>query len=169
MNNTLALEPYLLPLRKFPETMVCYPREYVKITRPEDLAEFDYINSLNQNSDIDFCKFRAASSDLDWHGLNYILPIAQRKFLADKENECLQDFFEGLIWILDYDDGMRKLISLFSYQDVICFRNWFLFMVNDSYMARLFSYDKDDIMKHVEFLDNYIRSIENHVIIQQFE
>lgn len=150
-------ENYLLPFRKFPKTMVCYSREDVKIMRPEDLEEFDYINSLTQDSEIDFSKLRVESSDLDWAGVDYLLPIAQRKFLASKEDEYLQSFFEALIWVLNYDNGMKKLISLFSVQDVICFKNWFELMLNDPYMSRLFSWDKEDIMKHIAFLEDYIR------------
>ncbi|OOF39489.1 hypothetical protein BKK50_10580 [Rodentibacter rarus] len=80
----LLLDRNLLPLRKFPYSITIYLREYVQITRPEDLDEYDYIASLTENSIVEFNKFRITSSDLNWSGINYFLPIAQRNYLNKK-------------------------------------------------------------------------------------
>ena len=55
---------HLLKLKKFPQYFCIYEREYVAITRPEDIKEYDYLASLKEGKKIDFSQFRGSSSDI---------------------------------------------------------------------------------------------------------
>ena len=72
---------YLLKLKKFPQHFCIYEREYVAITRPEDIKEYDYLASLKEGKKIDFSQFRGSSSDISWEGWAYLLPYLKREWL----------------------------------------------------------------------------------------
>ena len=72
---------HLLKLKKFPQYFCIYDREYVAITRPEDIKEYDYLASLKEGKKIDFSQFRGSSSDISWEGWAYLLPYLQREWL----------------------------------------------------------------------------------------
>lgn len=157
----LLLDRNLLPLRKFPYSITIYPREYVQITRPEDLDEYDYIASLTENSIVDFNKFRITSSDLNWSGINYFLPIAQKNYL-NKKNESVIDFFDGFVWLLGYENGLSKLVSLMNYDDIFLLRNWlFILLKNKECEPDYVRFYSTEIKEYIKFLDKYYLNVEN--------
>ena len=52
---------HLLKLKKLPQHFFNYERDYVAITRPEDIKEYDYLASLKEGEKIDFSQFRGYS------------------------------------------------------------------------------------------------------------
>ena len=139
---------HLLKLKKFPQYFCIYEREYVAITRPEDIKEYDYLASLKEGKKIDFSQFRGASSDISWEGWAYLLPYLQREWLyhysetIDERLDELFSFFtifngfEDFVKILDQEDK-SNLLSWMKYlllekQDQVCMNsnidelNWFI-------------------------------------------
>ena len=139
---------YLLKLKKFPQHFCIYEREYVAITRPEDIKEYDYLASLKEGKKIDFSQFRGSSSDISWEGWAYLLPYLQREWLyhysetIDERLDELFSFFtifngfEDFVKILDQEDK-SNLLSWMKYlllekQDQVCVNsnidelNWFI-------------------------------------------
>ena len=139
---------YLLKLKKFPQHFCIYEREYVAITRPEDIKEYDYLASLKEGKKIDFSQFRGSSSDISWEGWAYLLPYLQREWLynysetIDERLDELFSFFtifngfEDFVKILDQEDK-SNLLSWMKYlllekQDQVCMNsnidelNWFI-------------------------------------------
>ena len=117
---------YLLKLKKFPQHFCIYEREYVAITRPEDIKEYDYLASLKEGKKIDFSQFRGSSSDISWEGWAYLLPHLQREWLYhysdiidDRLDELFSFFtifngFEDFVKILDQEDK-SNLLSWMKY------------------------------------------------------
>ena len=139
---------HLLKLKKFPQYFCIYEREYVAITRPEDIKEYDYLASLKEGKKIDFSQFRGSSSDISWEGWAYLLPYLQREWLynysetIDERLDELFSFFtifngfEDFVKILDKEDK-SNLLSWMKYlllekQDQVCMNsnidelNWFI-------------------------------------------
>ena len=139
---------YLLKLKKFPQHFCIYDREYVAITRPEDIKEYDYLASLKEGKKIDFSQFRGSSSDISWEGWAYLLPYLQREWLyhysetIDERLDELFSFFtifngfEDFVKVLDQEDK-SNLLSWMKYlllekQDQVCVNsnidelNWFI-------------------------------------------
>ena len=139
---------HLLKLKKFPQYFCIYEREYVAITRPEDIKEYDYLASLKEGKKIDFSQFRGSSSDISWEGWAYLLPYLQREWLynysetIDERLDELFSFFtifngfEDFVKILDQEDK-SNLLSWMKYlllekQDQVCMNsnidelNWFI-------------------------------------------
>ena len=139
---------HLLKLKKFPQYFCIYEREYVAITRPEDIKEYDYLASLKEGKKIDFSQFRGSSSDISWEGWAYLLPYLQREWLyhysetIDERLDELFSFFtifngfEDFVKILDQEDK-SNLLSWIKYlllekQDQVCVNsnidelNWFI-------------------------------------------
>jgi len=139
---------HLLKLKKFPQHFCIYEREYVAITRPEDIKEYDYLASLKEGKKIDFSQFRGSSSDISWEGWAYLLPYLQREWLynysetIDERLDELFSFFtifngfEDFVKILDQEDK-SNLLSWMKYlllekQDQVCMNsnidelNWFI-------------------------------------------
>ncbi len=139
---------HLLKLKKFPQYFCIYEREYVAITRPEDIKEYDYLASLKEGKKIDFSQFRGSSSDISWEGWAYLLPYLQREWLynysetIDERLDELFSFFtifngfEDFVKILDQEDK-SNLLSWMKYlllekQDQVCVNsnidelNWFI-------------------------------------------
>ena len=139
---------HLLKLKKFPQHFCIYEREYVAITRPEDIKEYDYLASLKEGKKIDFSQFRGSSSDISWEGWAYLLPYLQREWLynysetIDERLDELFSFFtifngfEDFVKILDQEDK-SNLLSWMKYlllekQDQVCVNsnidelNWFI-------------------------------------------
>ncbi|KMK50447.1 hypothetical protein RO21_11795 [[Actinobacillus] muris] len=157
----VLLESDLIPLNQFPSSMINYPREYVKITRPEDLEEFDYISNLTKDSIIDFSKFRITSSDLSWKGIYYLLPIAQRKYLQEPDDSII-DFFEGLSWLLEYDNGIEKLVKIMKKDDIKRLKDWFCFLLRNKNKIPnedFIEFYEKEIIQHVNYLKNYLGEI----------
>ena len=139
---------YLLKLKKLPQHFFNYKRDYVAITRPEDIEEYDYLASLKEGEKIDFSQFRGSSSDISWEGWAYLLPYLQREWLynysetIDERLDELFSFFtifngfEDFVKILDQEDK-SNLLSWMKYlllekQDQVCMNsnidelNWFI-------------------------------------------
>ena len=139
---------YLLKLKKFPQHFCIYDREYVAITRPEDIKEYDYLASLKEGKKIDFSQFRGSSSDISWERWAYLLPYLQREWLyhysetIDERLDELFSFFtifngfEDFVKVLDQEDK-SNLLSWMKYlllekQDQVCVNsnidelNWFI-------------------------------------------
>ena len=139
---------HLLKLKKFPQYFCIYEREYVAITRPEDIKEYDYLASLKEGKKIDFSQFRGSSSDISWEEWAYLLPYLQREWLynysetIDERLDELFSFFtifngfEDFVKILDQEDK-SNLLSWMKYlllekQDQVCMNtnidelNWFI-------------------------------------------
>ena len=139
---------HLLKLKKFPQYFCIYEREYVAITRPEDIKEYDYLASLKEGKKIDFSQFRGSSSDISWEGWAYLLPYLQREWLyhysetIDERLDELFSFFtifngfEDFVKVLDQEDK-SNLLSWMKYlllekQDQVCVNsnidelNWFI-------------------------------------------
>ena len=139
---------HLLKLKKLPQHFFNYERDYVAITRPEDIKEYDYLASLKEGEKIDFSQFRGSSSDISWEGWAYLLPYLQREWLynysetIDERLDELFSFFtifngfEDFVKILDQEDK-SNLLSWMKYlllekQDQVCMNsnidelNWFI-------------------------------------------
>ena len=139
---------HLLKLKKLPQHFFNYERDYVAITRPEDIKEYNYLASLKEGEKIDFSQFRGSSSDISWEGWAYLLPYLQREWLynysetIDERLDELFSFFtifngfEDFVKILDQEDK-SNLLSWMKYlllekQDQVCVNsnidelNWFI-------------------------------------------
>ena len=71
------IESLLIKPRKWPNDFLNTSRNYIAITRPEDLNGYDYAASLRPNQDINFEKLDISCSDITWEGWNYLLPLMQ--------------------------------------------------------------------------------------------
>ena len=107
---------YLLKLKKFPQHFCIYEREYVAITRPEDIKEYDYLASLKEGKKIDFSQFRGSSSDISWEGWAYLLPHLQREWLYHY-SDIIDDRLDELFWFFTDLNGFEDFVKILDQED----------------------------------------------------
>ncbi|KMK50906.1 hypothetical protein RO21_09270 [[Actinobacillus] muris] len=164
--SKIFIQGMLIPLKNFPASITKYPREYVKITRPEDIEEYDYLASLTPDSEIDFSRFRSVSSDLNWEGIYYLLPIAQRRYLQFID-ESIIDFFDGFIRLLGYLNGIDKLKRLMSQDDILRLIYWLRFLLEDENPdINFIDFDEDEINRYIDYLEKGLPLDEKNKYIQ---
>ncbi|MDG6894310.1 hypothetical protein [Volucribacter amazonae] len=134
----------LLSIKSFPEKFLRYEREYVLLTRLEDINEYDYLLTLKEGIPLDFSKFRGASSDISWNGWAYIIPLAQREWLYNF-NEVIDNFLDDMFFNLNYDNGLLKLISFMSKKDIFNLYSWFVFLIKYRNNQYCVSVNRDEL------------------------
>ena len=119
---------HLLKLKKFPQYFCIYEREYVAITRPEDIKEYDYLASLKEGKKIDFSQFRGSSSDISWEGWAYLLPYLQREWLYHY-SETIDERLDELFWSFTYQNGFEDFVKILDQEDKSNLLSWIKYLL----------------------------------------
>ena len=119
---------YLLKLKKFPQHFCIYEREYVAITRPEDIKEYDYLASLKEGKKIDFSQFRGSSSDISWEGWAYLLPYLQREWLYNY-SETIDERLDELFSFFTIFNGFEDFVKILDQEDKSNLLSWMKYLL----------------------------------------
>lgn len=142
----------LLKCKDFPQKIVIYPREYVFMTRPEDISEYDYLNSLKKNDVIDFSAFRLTSSDISLTFVSYLFPILQRKW-KNSYCELIDDRIDELFLKLAYQDTFEKYLVMIDEEDKKSLLDWFCYLLKHEKEKPFVYGNVDEINNFINYLN----------------
>lgn len=149
---------HLLKLKKLPQHFFNYERDYVAITRPEDIEEYDYLASLKEGDKIDFSQFRGSSSDISWEGWTYLLPYLQREWLyhySDIIDERLDELFRAFT----YYNRFENIVKLLDQEDKSNLLSWLKYL-------RLEKQDQIFVYSNIDELNGFIDFLEKDMANQ---
>ena len=149
---------YLLKLKKFPQHFCIYEREYVAITRPEDIKEYDYLASLKEGKKIDFSQFRGSSSDISWEGWAYLLPHLQREWLYHY-SDIIDDRLDELFWAFTSNKRFENIVKLLDQEDKSNLLSWMKYL-------RLEKQDQVFVYSNIDELNGFIDFLEKDMANQ---
>ena len=143
---------HLLKLKKFPQYFCIYEREYVAITRPEDIKEYDYLASLKEGKKIDFSQFRGSSSDISWEGWAYLLPHLQREWLYHY-SDIIDDRLDELFWSFTYQNGFEDFVKILDQEDKSNLLSWMKYLLLEKQDQVFVKCHIDDLNEFIAFLE----------------
>ena len=149
---------YLLKLKKLPQHFFNYERDYVAITRPEDIKDYDYLASLKEGEKIDFSQFRGYSSDISYEGWAYLLPYLQREWLyhySDIIDERLDELFRAFT----YYNRFENIVKLLDQEDKSNLLSWLKYL-------RLEKQDQIFVNSNIDELNGFIDFLEKDMANQ---
>ena len=146
---------HLLKLKKLPQHFCIYEREYVAITRPEDIKEYDYLASLKEGKKIDFSQFRGSSSDISWEGWTYLLPYLQREWLYHY-SDIIDDRLDELFWAFTSNKRFENIVKLLDQEDKSNLLSWMKYL-------RLEKQDQVFVYSNIDELNGFINFLEKEM------
>ena len=149
---------YLLKLKKLPQHFFNYERDYVAITRPEDIKDYDYLASLKEGDKIDYSQFRGYSSDISYEGWAYLLPYLQREWLyhySDIIDERLDELFRAFT----YYNRFENIVKLLDQEDKSNLLSWLKYL-------RLEKQDQIFVYSNIDELNGFIDFLEKDMANQ---
>ena len=149
---------YLLKLKKLPQHFFNYERDYVAITRPEDIEEYDYLASLKEGEKIDFSQFRGSSSDISWEGWTYLLPYLQREWLYHY-SETIDERLDELFSFFTIFNGFEDFVKILDQEDKSNLLSWMKYL-------RLEKQDQIFVYSNIDELNGFIDFLEKDMANQ---
>ena len=146
---------HLLKLKKLPQHFFNYERDYVAITRPEDIKDYDYLASLKEGKKIDFSQFRGSSSDISWEGWTYLLPYLQREWLYHY-SDIIDDRLDELFWSFTYQNGFEDFVKILDQEDKSNLLSWMKYL-------RLEKQDQVFVYSNIDELNGFINFLEKEM------
>ncbi|HBO38051.1 MAG TPA: hypothetical protein DD638_05260 [Pasteurellaceae bacterium] len=146
------MEKMLLEDRKWPASFLTRKRNYIAITRPEDLTSYDYVASLQKGQIIDWKKWDLTCSDITWEAWNYLLPIMQREYFKNLPND-MEDYLMKFFWYLSEDKHLTDLFALFNNTDRVKFKEWLSFILfsgNDPFSFLI----EDELLSILDYIEH---------------
>ena len=143
---------HLLKLKKFPQYFCIYEREYVAITRPEDIKEYDYLASLKEGKKIDFSQFRGSSSDISWEGWAYLLPYLQREWLYNY-SETIDERLDELFSFFTIFNGFEDFVKILDQEDKSNLLSWMKYLLLEKQDQVFVKCHIDDLNEFIAFLE----------------
>ena len=149
---------HLLKLKKLPQHFFNYERDYVAITRPEDIKDYDYLASLKEGKKIDFSQFRGSSSDISWEGWTYLLPYLQREWLYHY-SDIIDDRLDELFWAFTSNKRFENIVKLLDQEDKSNLLSWMKYL-------RLEKQDQVFVYSNIDELNGFINFLEKEMETQ---
>ena len=149
---------HLLKLKKLPQHFFNYERDYVAITRPEDIKDYDYLASLKEGEKIDFSQFRGYSSDISYEGWAYLLPYLQREWLYHY-SDIIDDRLDELFRAFTYYNRFENIVKLLDQEDKSNLLSWFKYL-------RLEKQDQIFVYSNIDELNGFIDFLEKDMANQ---
>ena len=149
---------HLLKLKKFPQHFFNYERDYVAITRPEDIEEYDYLASLKEGDKIDYSQFRGYSSDISYEGWAYLLPYLQREWLYHY-SDIIDDRLDELFRAFTYYNRFENIVKLLDQEDKSNLLSWMKYL-------RLEKQDQIFVYSNIDELNGFIDFLEKDMANQ---
>ena len=143
---------YLLKLKKLPQHFFNYERDYVAITRPEDIEEYDYLASLKEGEKIDFSQFRGSSSDISWEGWTYLLPYLQREWLYHY-SETIDERLDELFSFFTIFNGFEDFVKILDQEDKSNLLSWMKYLLLEKQDQVFVKCHIDDLNEFIAFLE----------------
>ena len=143
---------YLLKLKKLPQHFFNYERDYVAITRPEDIEEYDYLASLKEGEKIDFSQFRGYSSDISYEGWVYLLSYLQREWLYHY-SDIIDDRLDELFWSFTYQNGFEDFVQILDQEDKSNLLSWMKYLLLEKQDQVFVKCHIDDLNWFIAFLE----------------
>lgn len=140
----------------FPAERVIYSREYVLMTRPEDVSEYDYLKNLKESDEIDFSAFRATSSDISLDFIAYLFPILERKCISSY-CDCIDDSVDDIFLKLAYQNNFEKYLDLIDKEDKFSLLDWFLYLIKYEKEKSFVYGNVDEIHCFINCLDKVLK------------
>ena len=146
---------HLLKLKKLPQHFFNYERDYVAITRPEDIKDYDYLASLKEGKKIDFSQFRGYSSDISYEGWAYLLPYLQREWLYHY-SDIINDRLDELFRPFTYYHRFENIVKLLDQEDKSNLLSWMKYLLLEK-QDQVFVYSNiDELNGFIDFLEKDI-------------
>ena len=139
---------HLLKLKKLPQHFFNYERDYVAITRPEDIKDYDYLASLKEGDKIDYSQFRGYSSDISYEGWAYLLPYLQREWLYHY-SDIIDDRLDELFRAFTYYNRFENIVKLLDQEDKSNLLSWMKYL-------RLEKQDQIFVYSNIDELNGFI-------------
>ena len=149
---------HLLKLKKLPQHFFNYERDYVAITRPEDIKDYDYLASLKEGEKIDFSQFRGYSSDISYEGWAYLLPYLQREWLYHY-SDIIDDRLDELFWFFTDLNGFEDFVKILDQEDKSNLLSWMRYL-------RLEKQDQVFVYSNIDELNGFIDFLEKDMANQ---
>ena len=149
---------YLLKLKKLPQHFFNYERDYVAITRPEDIKDYDYLASLKEGDKIDYSQFRGYSSDISYEGWAYLLPYLQREWLYHY-SDIIDDRLDELFRAFTYYNRFENIVKLLDQEDKSNLLSWMKYL-------RLEKQDQIFVYSNIDELNGFIDFLEKDMANQ---
>ena len=149
---------HLLKLKKLPQHFFNYERDYVAITRPEDIEEYDYLASLKEGDKIDYSQFRGYSSAISYEGWAYLLPYLQREWLYHY-SDIIDDRLDELFRAFTYYNRFENIVKLLDQEDKSNLLSWMKYL-------RLEKQDQVFVKCHIDDLNEFIAFLEKDMANQ---
>ena len=149
---------HLLKLKKLPQHFFNYERDYVAITRPEDIEEYDYLASLKEGDKIDYSQFRGYSSDISYEGWAYLLPYLQREWLYHY-SDIIDDRLDELFRAFTYYNRFENIVKLLDQEDKSNLLSWMKYL-------RLEKQDQIFVYSNIDELNGFIDFLEKDMANQ---
>ena len=149
---------HLLKLKKLPQHFFNYERNYVAITWPEDIKDYDYLASLKEGEKIDFSQFRGYSSDISYEGWAYLLPYLQREWLYHY-SDIIDDRLDELFRAFTYYNRFENIVKLLDQEDKSNLLSWFKYL-------RLEKQDQIFVYSNIDELNGFIAFLEKEMANQ---
>lgn len=146
---------HLLKLKKLPQHFFNYERDYVAITRTEDIKDYDYLASLKEGKKIDFSQFRGSSSDISWEGWTYLLPYLQREWLYHY-SDIIDDRLDELFWAFTSNKRFENIVKLLDQEDKSNLLSWMKYL-------RLEKQDQVFVYSNIDELNGFINFLEKEM------
>ena len=146
---------YLLKLKKLPQHFFNYKRDYVAITRPEDIKDYDYLASLKEDDKINYTQFRGSSSDISWEGWAYLLPYLQREWLYHY-SDIIDDRLDELFWSFTYQNGFEDFVQILDQEDKSNLLSWMKYLLLEKQDQVFVKCHVDDLNEFIAFLEKDI-------------
>ena len=143
---------YLLKLKKLPQHFFNYKRDYVAITRPEDIEEYDYLASLKEDDKINYTQFRGSSSDISWEGWAYLLPYLQREWLYHY-SDIIDDRLDELFWAFTSNKRFENIVKLLDQEDKSNLLSWMKYLLLEKQDQIFVQCYIDDLNEFIAFLE----------------
>ena len=143
---------HLLKLKKLPQYFFNYERDYVAITRPEDINDYDYLASLKEGDKIDFSQFRGSSSDISWEGWTYLLPYLQREWLYHY-SDIIDDRLDELFWAFTSNKRFENIVKLLDQEDKSNLLSWMKYLLLEKQDQVFVKCHIDDLNEFIAFLE----------------
>ncbi|QEY26191.1 hypothetical protein [Neisseria zalophi] len=118
----------LIKPKAWPKKFLNIEKDYIAITRPEDLDGFEYATSLRPNQSIDFNRLDLACTDITWEAWNYLLPLMERRYFENLPNE-MEDFLISFFYYLSVSNNLQNLLDFLDTEDLKNFKDWILFIL----------------------------------------
>ena len=143
---------HLLKLKKLPQHFFNYERDYVAITGPEDIEEYDYLASLKEGEKIDFSQFRGSSSDISYEGWAYLLPYLQREWLYHY-SDIIDDRLDELFWAFTSNKRFENIVKLLDQEDKSNLLSWMKYLLLEKQDQVFVNSNIDELNGFIAFLE----------------